>query len=226
MKSTNPISKLLRGSPFEPIQQHMRVVKQTVELVPELFEALKKRDQNRVGELADEINRHESEADELKTDYRAHMPSTFLMPVDRRDLLMLISEQDRIADKANSIGRLLTYRKMVVPEPLVPLLGELIVQTIDSFAQAVNVVEQLDELLEGGFSGKESKRVALLIGELRNTEETTDNVLGRVNRGLFDIEDGLNPVDVVFWYKLIDQLGDIANLAENVGDRVLVLIAR
>ena len=131
-------------------------------MVPELFEALKKRDQNRIGELSDEINLLENEADEIKTKYRASMPSTFMMPVDRRDLLMLISEQDRIADKANAIGRVLTYRKMVVPDPLVSLLGELMAQTIDSFAQAENVVEQLDELAPPGDRVGDVPRAAVL----------------------------------------------------------------
>lgn len=226
MKSTNPIGKLLRGSPFEPIQQHMRVVKQAVEMVPELFEALKAGRQEEVCGLADKINEAESEADELKTEYRAHMPSTFLMPVDRRDLLMLIAEQDRIADKANAIGRVLRYRKMVVPEGLKGHLDELIADTMGAFGQSENVVEQLDELMEGGFSGKESKRVAELIHKLRDTEESTDSIIEKVNRALFAIEDEMKPVDVMFWYGLIEQLGEIANRAENVGDRVLLLIAR
>ncbi|MDG2126209.1 MAG: TIGR00153 family protein [Verrucomicrobiales bacterium] len=226
MKSTNPIGKLLRGSPFAPIQQHMRVVKRAVAMVPELFEALKAGKQDEVCDLADKINATESEADELKTDYRAHMPSTFLMPVDRRDLLMLIAEQDRIADKANAIGRVLRYRKMKIPDGLVGHLDELIADTMGAYGQAENVVEQLDELMEGGFSGKESKRVGELIHKLRDTEESTDSIIEKVNRALFAIEDELKPVDVMFWYGLIEQLGEIANRAENVGDRVLLLIAR
>ena len=226
MKSTNPFRKLLRGSPLEPIQQHMRVVKKGVILIPQLFAALKAKDQEEICVVATKIDEIESEADDLKTDYRAHMPSTLLMPVARRDLLMLIAEQDKIADKANAIGRLLTYRKMEIPESCLSLLDELIEHTLESYSQAENVIEQMDELMEGGFHGKESRRVRELINKLQETEESADNLMMRINHALFAIEDQLNPVDVMFWYKLIEHIGDISNRSENVGDRVLLLIAR
>lgn len=226
MKSTNPFRKLLRGSPFEPIQKHMRVVKKGVALLPQLFAALKSKDQEGICEVATTIDQIESEADALKTDYRAHMPSTLLMPVSRRDLLMLIAEQDKIADKANAIGRILTYRKMEIPGACLSLLEQLIEHALESYAQAANVIEQMDELMAGGFAGKESRRVRDLIVKLQETEESADDLLMRINHALFAIEDQLNPVDVMFWYKLIDYIGDISDRSENVGDRVLLLIAR
>lgn len=204
----------------------MRVVKKGVALLPQLFAALKTKDQEGICEVATTIDQIESEADALKTDYRAHMPSTLLMPVSRRDLLMLIAEQDKIADKANAIGRILTYRKMEIPGACLSLLEQLIEHALESYAQAANVIEQMDELMAGGFAGKESRRVRDLIVKLQETEESADELLMRINHALFAIEDQLNPVDVMFWYKLIDYIGDISDRSENVGDRVLLLIAR
>lgn len=204
----------------------MRVVKKGVALLPQLFAALKTKDQEGICEVATTIDQIESEADALKTDYRAHMPSTLLMPVSRRDLLMLIAEQDKIADKANAIGRILTYRKMEIPGACLSLLEQLIEHALESYAQAANVIEQMDELMAGGFAGKESRRVRELIVKLQETEESADDLLMRINHALFAIEDQLNPVDVMFWYKLIDYIGDISDRSENVGDRVLLLIAR
>ena len=226
MKSTNPFRKLLRGSPLRPIQEHMRVVQKGVALIPQLFAALKANDQEEISVVAAKIDEIESEADDLKTDYRAHMPSTLLMPVARRDLLMLIAEQDKIADKANAIGRILTYRKMEIPEACLLLLDELIEHALESYSQAANVIEQMDELMEGGFAGKESRRVRELIVKLQETEDSADKLLMKINHALFAIEDQLNPVDVMFWYKLIDYIDDISDRSENVGDRVLLLIAR
>ena len=56
MKSTNPFRKLLRGSPLEPIQQHMRVVKKGVILIPQLFAALKAKDQEEICVVATKID--------------------------------------------------------------------------------------------------------------------------------------------------------------------------
>ena len=39
-------------------------------------------------------------------------------------------------------------------------------------------------------------------------------------------EDELNPVSVIFWYQLIEWIGDLADYAEKVGNRLRLLIAR
>jgi uncharacterized protein Yka (UPF0111/DUF47 family) len=36
----------------------------------------------------------------------------------------------------------------------------------------------------------------------------------------------MSPVSVMFWYRLIQWIGNLADNAEKVGDRLLLLIAR
>ena len=43
---------------------------------------------------------------------------------------------------------------------------------------------------------------------------------------LFAQEDNMKPVSVMFWYQLIQWIGDLADYAEKVGDRLRLLIAR
>jgi hypothetical protein len=43
---------------------------------------------------------------------------------------------------------------------------------------------------------------------------------------LFQIEDSLPPVDVMFLYKIIDRLGELADVSQKVGSRLLLLIAK
>jgi hypothetical protein len=43
---------------------------------------------------------------------------------------------------------------------------------------------------------------------------------------LFAQEDNMKPVSVMFWYQLIQWVGDLADYAEKVGDRLRLLIAR
>jgi uncharacterized protein Yka (UPF0111/DUF47 family) len=43
---------------------------------------------------------------------------------------------------------------------------------------------------------------------------------------LFEHEDEMKPVSVMMWYKLIEWVGDLADYAEKVGDRLRLLIAR
>ncbi len=226
MKTTNPLAKLLRKSPFKPLQEHMRVVAKCMDEFMPLFEALLEKDQNRVIEIAEKIDKSESEADEIKNGMRLKLPKTLFLPVARRDLLVLISEQDSIADSVENIAGILIAREMEVPEAMRALLMELIQATIDTFNKALKVIEELDQLLEVGFRGKYSSIVTDMVVDLKQTEEITDDLIKELDRILFSMEDQLKPVSVIFWYKLIKEIGEVANHSENVGDRILPFLAR
>ena len=62
--------------------------------------------------------------------------------------------------------------------------------------------------------------------DVKRSEHNIDDLIMDLNRTLFSIEDQLNPVSVMFWYKLIDLIGEISNHAENMGDRLMLFIAR
>ena len=42
---------------------------------------------------------------------------------------------------------------------------------------------------------------------------------------MFEIEDSMKPVDAMFMYKIIELVGDIADMAERVGRRLELLLA-
>jgi predicted phosphate transport protein (TIGR00153 family) len=227
LKSTSPLSKLLRRSPFKPIQEHMRIVFNCICNLPPLFEALYEQNNDKVLESARQIGELESEADVIKNSFRLNMPTTLLLPVDRRDLLSLMTDQDRLSDICEEIGKVMSYRVMVVPEPLKPLIDELLEGTIEISGEAKKMIEELDELLEVGFGGgRELEKVSEIIKGVRKSEHNIDSILNRTRKALFDIETALNPVDVMFWYKIIELLGDISNKAENIGDRISLFLSR
>jgi uncharacterized protein len=224
--STNPLAGLLRKSPFKPIQEHIRVVYSCVELLPPLFEALYAKDQDRVQELANQIAELETEADRIKSRYRHNMPKTLLLPVDRKDLLSLIHEQDALSDSAEKISQILTIRYMTVPPAIKDGLDELMRETLEISHQALTMIEELDELVHVGFSGKEHDKVAEMIEGVRKSEHNIDKILQTINRRLFSVEKELDPVSVMFWYKIIDEIGCISDHAENVADRLLLFLSK
>ena len=226
MKTTSPFATLLRQSPFKPVQQHMRVVSRCVEKIPALFDAMIKKDQEQIEALAVTIGELESEADSIKNEFRIHMPKRVLFAVARRDLLALIQQQDIIADTAEKIGQIVTQRVMEVPESIEDHLLNLVQRTTAICSQAAAMIEQLDELLAVGFGGKQSDLVAEMITNVKRDEHNIDVLISDLNRTLFSIEDQLKPVSVMFWYKLIDLIGEISNQAENMGDRLMLFIAR
>ena len=226
MKTTSPLASLMRQSPFKPVQEHMRVVSRCVAKIPALFDAMIKKDQKQIDALAVKIGELESEADQIKNEFRLHMPKRVLFAVARRDLLALIQQQDIIADTAEKIGQIVTQRVMEVPESIEEHLLNLVQSTTDICSQALAMIEQLDELLAVGFGGKQSDLVSEMITDVKRSEHNIDFLIRDLNRTLFSIEDQLSPVSVMFWYKLIDLIGEISNQAENMGDRLMLFIAR
>ena len=226
MLSTNPIAALFGKSPFKPMQQHMRIVCECVAEMPGLFNAVIEQDAAKLEAHKDRIFVKEGEADALKNDLRDHLPKSMMLAVDRRDLLELLSMQDSIADTAQDIAGLLVERKMEVPEGMAEPLTRFVTRCVETCEQAHKIIEELDELLEMGFRGREVDQVNAMVLELGHMESDTD-VMGMALTGvLFAREDSIKPVSVMFWYQLIQWIGNLADNAEKVGDRLRLLIAR
>lgn len=226
IKSTSPLAGLLRKSPFKPIQEHMRVVISCVSLLPDLFEGIYQKNQEAVRKVAKEISGRETAADKIKSEFRSNMPNTLLLPVDRKDLLSLINEQDAIADGAEKISQILESRDMQIPPAIKEEFGELLTNTVTICLQAQLMIEELDELVHVGFSGRERNTVTAMISVVRKEEHSLDATLRTVNRMLFMAEKELDPVSVMFWYKIIEEVGDISDHAENMADRLLLLLSK
>lgn len=204
----------------------MKVVFSCVCLIPPLFDAVYREDSSQVSDFANQINKLETEADKLKSTFRLNMPRSLFLPVDRKDLLNLIADQDKIADIAEDIGKTFLFRKMTVPEELKALLDELLEGTMEIAAATREMIEKLDELLEVGFAGRELDKVSLMIAGVRRSEHNIDDIICRIKKELFSIEKNLDPVSVMFWYKIIDMLGLISDQSENLADRLLLFLSK
>ncbi|MCP4125483.1 MAG: TIGR00153 family protein [Gammaproteobacteria bacterium] len=226
MLSTNPIASLLGKSPFKPMQAHMRIVNECILEVPALFDALINGDNPALIKQKDLIFAKEFEADDLKHELKAHMPKSLFLPVDRRDLLDLLDVQDSIANTAQDIAGLMITRDMSVPEGMAEPLVAFVQCCVDTCNSAATIIEELDELIEMGFRGQEASRVDEMIEQLNNLEDETDAMGVALTRTLFSMEDDLKPVSVMFWYKMLQWIGNLADNAELVGNRMRLLIAR
>jgi len=223
---TTTLANLFGQSPFKALQRHMRVVLDCMREVPPLFEALAAGDQERVISLKDKIFELENDADTIKNELRSNLPKSLFMPVDRRDLLEVLQMQDSIADTAQDVAGLLVERPMGMPEFLKEPLMTLAERCVDACEHSGKIIEELDELLATGFRGREANRVEEMVEELNRIEEETDQLGLELTRRLFQHEDELKPVSVMMWYQLIQWVGDLADYAEKVGDRLRLLIAR
>lgn len=226
MPTRNPLLNIFGSSPVKPLQQHMVKVMETVVPLNSLVEGVLANDLDRVAVIQEEIARHEDEADDLKHELRLHLPRTLFMPVERRDILEVLNMQDRIANRAKDIAGLIRGRRMTIPESIAEDFARFVSRGVDACKQANRIIDELDELVETGFSGVEVERVQDMIKELDRIEKDTDVIQVRIRSKLFDIERDLPPVDVMFLYRIIDWTGDLGDRAQRVGSRLQVMLAK
>jgi predicted phosphate transport protein (TIGR00153 family) len=218
------ITSLFRRSPVKPMQHHMKVSVACARRVLPLFEDMAAGNAAELAGHREEIDRLEHEADHIKNEIRSRLPRRLFVAVGRRDMLEILDLQDSIADVAQDIAELADQRGMVIPGDLAEPLLELVRRALMTCERAEEAVDGLDELVELGFRGSEVARLEEMIGELSRLETDTDELAERAQRQLFTMEEDLG-VSTVFWYQMINLVGDLADYAERVGSRLRLLIA-
>ncbi len=168
----------------------------------------------------------EKDADSLKREIRLTLPGGLFMPVERTDLLELLTQQDKIANKAKDISGRIIGRQLVLPQPMQKAFGAYLQRCLDAVSLAKRAINELDDLLETGFRGRQVELVAKMINELDLIEGDSDDLQIQLRRQLFALEAELNPIDVMFMYKIIEWVGGLADLAECVGSRLELMLAR
>lgn len=226
MSISSSIFNLFGRSPIRPIQRHMAKAAKAVNTLVDFFSSVEQEDWHTAEQLQTMITKLEHEADALKQDLRLHLPTGMFMPVHRSDILELLSVQDSLANRAKDIAGLVLGRQMTIPKSLHVSFMNYLQTSVSATKQAQQAISELDELLETGFSGNEVKRVEQMIIEIDKIEHDNDSRQIELRNQLFHLENDLEPINVMFLYKIIDWIGDIADRAQGVGGKLQLMLAR
>jgi len=202
------------------MEEHMTKVKECVDKVPVMFEALCNDDHVRVKEIAKEIWALEHEADIIKTKIRDNIPRNIFLPMDRKDFLSMLSAQDEIADIAEDLGYILTMRRTKVPEAIKAELNILLESVIKVVELALKIVAELGNLEASAFGGQEAIDVLKMVDDLGVAEWESDKFQYKLSKKLFEIEEQESPVAIFIWTRIIITLGKIANHSEKLGKMI------
>jgi hypothetical protein len=222
----NSILGIFAKSPLKPLEKHMRIVTKACATLPDFFAACNANDWQKAETIRKEIAKLENKADDLKRKLRLELPTGIFMPVSRTDLLELLSQQDKIANKAKDICGRVIGREMEIPATLQQPFNEYLARCVQATEKAADAINELDDLLETGFRGREAKVVEKMIKQLDAIEGDTDDMQIHLRKSLLKLEDSLNPIDVMFLYQVIEWVGELADLAERVGSRLEIMLAR
>jgi predicted phosphate transport protein (TIGR00153 family) len=222
----NPILSLFGHSPIKPLQNHMHTVVQCVELLTPFFQAVIKEDWEAVEANYNSIAEFEGQADDQKQDIRLHLPKSLFMPINRSDLIQLLSKQDKICNTAKDIAGIMLGRKQIIPKKIATDMTAYIKSAVAVAMEAKVVIDELDELIGSGFGGREIDRINRCITKLEKAEDKNDKRQITLRAKLHEIETELPPLDAMFMYKTIEAIGNLADRAQSAGEQIQVIIAR
>ncbi|WP_166424761.1 TIGR00153 family protein [Paraglaciecola sp. 20A4] len=222
---TNTFLGVFAKSPLKPLENHIKVVnKCSLGLLP-FFNTVFTGDWEKAALFQREISNLEKQADTLKRELRISLPRGIFMPIQRQDVLDLLTQQDKIANKAKDISGRVLGRKLNIPVEIRDSFMVYLERCLDATKQATRVINELDDLLETGFRGREVRLVEDMIVDLDKIEDDTDVMQVSLRRELLQLESQLNPVDVMFLYSIIEWVGELADISERVGSRLELMLA-
>ncbi len=214
------ILNLLGRSPFALLRQHMDQVSYFVALLQEIIEAYLVGDQEKVEALAKKIADAEQAADQTKISIRNHLPKSLFLPVDRGNLLEILSLQDSIADKAEDVGILLTLRPLAAVKGLGEVFNTFVKKTLETFNAARIVIEEMNVLLESSFGGVEAEKVKRMVDDVAYLEDQADIIQYKLLKTLYTTEGELCYQAFSLWLRITCELSAISDIAEKLAFRV------
>lgn len=222
----NTILGLFAKSPLKPLQEHASSVHQSCSLLVPFFQATAQQQWENAQHLREQISMLEKQADVLKREIRLKLPRGLFLPVDRTDMLDLVTQQDRLANRAKDIAGRVIGRHLMVPESMQTDFMVYLQRCLDATTQANKVIHELDELLETGFRGREASLVEQMVMELDHIEDDTDHQQILLRQALLALEPQYNPIDVMCLYQVMEWIGSLADESLRVGSRLELMLAR
>ncbi len=218
---------VVADSPFVPLEMHAKKGVLAVEKLSEAMEAYCKGDQVLLNERTDEIDKLEHDADKIKQKIRASIPSSIRLPVNKKDLLSFLKQQDSIADYAQASAYWMTLRPCKnLPDEIKEGFLELMAASLKTARLYDELVGELYKLLATSFSKEEIKETMQIIPEVEKLEHDVDVLETALLKKIFEHEDALGGAGVCHLMGLVERVGGIADKSASAADRLRSMIVR
>ncbi len=219
-----PFLSMFVTSPFAGLEEHAQKLKECVWAFQQAMECYIEDKCHNFGELKANANKLESEADAIKRRIRGHIPKGTWMLVDKFSLFRYLREQDNIIDAVEDAVNLISFR----PEPGIPKELEkdfrlLVDAVIEPVEELTNMVSEAKTYFEN-FSDNQRNRVKEIIHKIREREHEADKREAEIKRKAYNLD--TDPVSIFHMLQLAENIGKIADHAENAGDMMRAMLAR
>lgn len=165
-------------------------------------------------EEAEKIHILEKEGDQIVQKILSELYISFITPIDREDIVEITQRLDDVLDAINSIAYLLS--SLVVKE-LKDNAMVFITYVVEATAGVLIATKEFAKF-------KNSKTLHTMIDEVSEIEGKADKLYSESLKELFTNEQ--NPIEVIRWKNVYDQLEELLNASESVVDVIGGLVIK
>jgi predicted phosphate transport protein (TIGR00153 family) len=145
----------------------------------------------------------EQEGDRITHDVHQRLNSTFVTPIDREDVLRLISDLDDIIDLIDEVADYLGLYKIEAPMEQAQLLAHVLMQACRQIAEAMPRLRSFDA-------------ISHYTVEINRLENDGDRISRDAIASLF--ESGIDPLVVIRWKDIFERLEEAIDACEHVAN--------
>jgi predicted phosphate transport protein (TIGR00153 family) len=143
------------------------------------------------------------------------------MPIDRAEVLEMLAVQDGLADTAEDVCKVLTFKRLPFPADITEDFAQFVKLNLQAFEIAHSIIRQLDELIESGFGGIEAERIRGLAKDTAFAEHQADLIQAKLLKKIYAHDTEMSYGEFHLWMRVTNVLSQISNESENLANRVL-----
>ena len=162
-----------------------------------------------------EIHKFESHADDIRREVEVMLYTKGLFPESRGDILGLLETMDRVPNQAESSVRMILNQHISIPDEYAPE----ILQLVDVSCRSAEAMLESARCL---FTNYTSATVA--IGKIDELESDGDRIESDMIEKIFT--SNMDGFEKILLRDFVKHLSQIADRAENVGDRIRIIVAK
>ena len=217
---------MLAESPFSGLQEHMILGNKSTNALENFLKAVSESDWRTAFECREEIVTLENQADDIKNNIRNNLPKSLFMSVSRQDLLDLVFTMDGIPNAAKDISGVMIGRKMEIPKEVAEDFMSCSKAAIKAANQASDAIRKVDEMQKTGFGSSDVSILSDIVSKLEQIEKENDELEIALRNKFFEHEKQYDPVEVMFFYDVINKIGSLADISQTVGHLLVRLVSK
>ena len=218
-----PILRMLGFSPFDRLKEHAKKIKEGIGYLGEVLKIYSQGKFKESEKIGNKVVNLEHEADIIKGEISSNLPSSILLPVDRKEFLALLSEQDAILNYAEDAVIWLHMRDTPIPKEV----GDGLIAHLNRVLECVEVLEEVVSnfiKLVSRPDIKTKEKLEKLIKDVHRKEWEDDQIGRELAKRIFSMN--INPLSVYHLIRFSDLVGEMATHAENAVDRITCMITK